>query len=48
MGPQQIPQPAPIKKVSSKQIRFTRFYKKGQGVTRMAYSPSLWLMAIGW
>jgi len=24
-------------------------YNKGlQGVTRMAYSPSLWLMAIGW
>jgi hypothetical protein len=27
----------------------TKHFIKGlQGVTRMAYSPSLWLMAIGW
>ena len=35
--------------LKSVRVFMTKYANKGlQGVTRMAYSPSLWLMAIGW
>jgi hypothetical protein len=38
----------PIQERESLDPEQVRFSHTLQGVTRMAYSPKLWLMAIGW